>query len=83
VALLPYTNQEAMTESGVFDRTKFRMLCKPNLTLPQQFRIKVVTSATYPAGMVARSEGEAQKYPKPFTPSACHHIEVSMIKEQH
>jgi hypothetical protein len=77
----PLSNQEAMTLSGMFDRTRFRMLTDPDLDLSTIRKITVVAAAAYPAGMIARTEGEGQ--PMPLVSATAHHQETILIKEQH
>lgn len=83
VAILPQANQEAITVSGVFDRTKPNLLAPPEYSLPAQGIIVIKESGIWEVGdrFVILTEG--QKMPDPTDPSQAHHQEAQVQKEQY
>lgn len=81
-ALLPLSNEEAMTAAGGFDRTRVRFLTAPEYLLEAGQHIEVIESGCYAVGDRFVIEGESQKYPNPLDPRQAHHQEAILVKEQ-
>lgn len=82
VALLPLSQEEAMTIGGSYDRTRIRLLAEPTLDLQANAKIIVGTSALWPQGKTFGVEGAPQKWPDPINPAAAFMLEAILVERQ-